>query len=347
MNDPLSLLVAELRAGLASADSGSDHPGACQPVRQTNLSTALAERISQIRRRNKSTGQRSLISHLKLFDKLWGERQIASITTEDLETWACLRREEVKDSTIRAQLSQLSLAFEWAVKAGHVSNNPCSRIDFKFQKAGHRSRRLSRQEEEKLRASYDAHRFPRKIIVWGCADLEWSAVRFAILTGCRRMEQLQLTEQSIEAREGQDGQAEYWLHIRDGKTGPRSIPMHPEAFEIAQKWLRLPRPTDSPWIFWPQQVADRCDFGMWHYRDVFTPIRKAAGLRDFHWHDLRRTFACRLIDAGVPVFEVQRLLGHTDPKMTMIYACVEPSQLRASVLKMWSPELQNQEGGQQ
>ena len=307
------------------------------------LADALAERVRQIKRRNKATGHHPLISHCNAFSKLWGQRDLDSITYEELEDWVCLRRSEVKDSTIIAQLAQLRKAYDWAVKAGHVGCNPVALVDLKFQKPGRRSRRLSRAEEEKLKAAYGAClagaeglEFSAKILKWDCQALEWSAVRFAILTGCRRMEQLQLTPSSIEVRQGESGE-EYWLHIHDGKTGARTIPLHPEAYEIACRWMRS-GPDEPRWVFWPRQLTNRFGFGLWHYRQVFTPLRKAAGLIDFHWHDLRRTFACRLLEQGVPIFEVQQLLGHTDSKMTMIYACVEPDLLRSSILKMWSPD---------
>ncbi len=304
---------------------------AAQPVR---LADILAERVAQVKRRNKPTGHHPLISHCNSWDRLWGSRPVNSITFEELEEWVCQRRSEVKDSTIVAQLAQLRKVFDLAIRSGRTASNPVNLIDMKFAKPGRRSRRLSRQEEQMLQEAYrDALSrgvLRPKAAEW--AALEWSSVRFAVLTGCRRMEQLQLTARSIETVSGG-----HLLHIRDGKTGPRTIPLHPEAYGIAQQWLAQQRPPGSNWIFWPDQTGDRFNFGLRHYRRVFTPLRKAAGLDDLHWHDLRRTFACRLIEQGVPIFEVQQLLGHSDPKMTMIYACVAPEQLRASVMKMWSP----------
>lgn len=302
------------------------------------LSDVLAARVSQIKRRNKATGHHPLISHCNSWERLWGGRPVNSITFEEIEEWVCQRRSEVKDSTIVAQLAQLRKVFDLAIKSGQANSNPVRLIDMKFGKQGRRARRLSRAEELALREVYsravigNGIRFPRRTCDSHCTRLEWSAVRFAVLTGCRRMEQLQLTTRSVEELPGGP-----LLHIRDGKTGPRTIPLHPEAHSIALEWIRQRGPSAADWIFWPNQVDHRFDFGLWHYRKVFTPLRQAAGLVDLHWHDLRRTFACRLIEQGVPIFEVQRLLGHTDPKMTMTYACVEPEQLRASVLKMWSP----------
>lgn len=57
-------------------------------------------------------------------------------------------------------------------------------------------------------------------------------------------------------------------------------------------------------------------------------IRKAAGLpSNFRIHDLRHTFASRLVSAGRSLYEVQTLLGHADPRTSQRYAHL--SQKRA------------------
>lgn len=45
-------------------------------------------------------------------------------------------------------------------------------------------------------------------------------------------------------------------------------------------------------------------------------LRKAAGVRPFTAHDLRRTYASRLLDSGADLPVVQRLLGHASPVTT-------------------------------
>lgn len=47
---------------------------------------------------------------------------------------------------------------------------------------------------------------------------------------------------------------------------------------------------------------------------------KLAGLEDFHFHDLRHTFATDLVRAGCHMRVLQRLLGHKTPEMTARYA---------------------------
>jgi len=48
-------------------------------------------------------------------------------------------------------------------------------------------------------------------------------------------------------------------------------------------------------------------------------IRKAK-VEDFRFHDLRHTFATRLVQAGKDLYKVQRLLGHKTVAMTQRYA---------------------------
>jgi integrase len=56
-----------------------------------------------------------------------------------------------------------------------------------------------------------------------------------------------------------------------------------------------------------------------------------AGLRRIRWHTLRHTFASHLAMKGVPLNTVQALLGHSTILMTMRYAHVAPSTMRAAI----------------
>jgi integrase len=55
-------------------------------------------------------------------------------------------------------------------------------------------------------------------------------------------------------------------------------------------------------------------------------IRK-AGTADFHWHDLRHTFASRLAMAGVGLRAIQDALGHKSIAMTVRYSHLAPDFL--------------------
>jgi len=68
-----------------------------------------------------------------------------------------------------------------------------------------------------------------------------------------------------------------------------------------------------------------------HLRRSFRLALGKANIEDFHFHDLRHTFATRLVQAGVDIYKVQRLLGHKSPVMTQRYAHHYPESLRAGV----------------
>lgn len=50
-----------------------------------------------------------------------------------------------------------------------------------------------------------------------------------------------------------------------------------------------------------------------------------------HFHSLRHTFASWLVQRGVSIYEVSKLLGHSDIKVTEIYAHLKPENLRNAV----------------
>ena len=57
--------------------------------------------------------------------------------------------------------------------------------------------------------------------------------------------------------------------------------------------------------------------------------------RHIRFHDLRHTTATLLLTAGVPPFAVQRILRHSDPKITTeVYGHVVPGFLRDAIDQM-------------
>ena len=59
-----------------------------------------------------------------------------------------------------------------------------------------------------------------------------------------------------------------------------------------------------------------------------------AGIEDFHWHDLRHTFASRLVMAGVDLRTVAQLLGDRTLQMVMRYAHLSQSHELAAVERL-------------
>src|SRR5215467_11416622 len=73
-----------------------------------------------------------------------------------------------------------------------------------------------------------------------------------------------------------------------------------------------------------------------------------AKLKNFHWHDLRHTFASRLRMKGTPLEDIADLLGHKSLAMTRRNAHLGPNKLHAvvSLLKPSDPTSDTEQTGQ-
>lgn len=149
----------------------------------------------------------------------------------------------------------------------------------------------------------------------------------ALHTGMRRGELLGLEWRRVDLQAG-------LIHLEADHTKAgkrRSVPMNAVAREaiMARLRFRAQHAPDSPWVF--------CDTGGRRIADVkhsFATARKAAGIEDFHIHDLRHTCAAWLVSAGVPLTEVRDLLGHSTVIMTERYAHLAPERVRDAVIRL-------------
>lgn len=293
------------------------------------ITEALVGARADMERRCSSTIFHAYDSHARAFSELWGARDVTDLDHLEIEDWIAQRRRQVKDSTISHQLSFLRTVYNWVCEQLRGVINPAMMVRTKL-KGLKRNRWLSASEEDRLCSTYC------KKVKDG--ELEFSKARFAILTGCRRLEQMMLRPSDIVPNPD-DPEEPGTLTINHGKCGQRIIAIHPEAIEIALIWAEISRAEKSPWIFWPEEPSEdplvRCKHGMRYHRNTWLSVTKAAGLADLQWRDLRRTFACRMIHAGVPVFDVQQLLGHANPTQTMTYCHAHHRQLCAAVMKLY------------
>lgn len=79
---------------------------------------------------------------------------------------------------------------------------------------------------------------------------------------------------------------------------------------------------------------------------MFKKTVRRVPLNDkLHFHSLRHSFASALVMAGVSLYAVQKLLGHTTSKTTEIYAHLQPQQLHSEVNRGLEGFCKHQVGG--
>ena len=63
-------------------------------------------------------------------------------------------------------------------------------------------------------------------------------------------------------------------------------------------------------------------------------IRERAGLGDVRFHDLRHSYASLLVNDGVELLTVGKLLGHSQAQTTMRYAHLADETLRKATKRV-------------
>lgn len=117
--------------------------------------------------------------------------------------------------------------------------------------------------------------------------------------------------------------------VRSKNGERRTIPVNETVLSVLKQKSKV-RSLRTDLVFC-SQVFTSMEAG--HLRRSFRLSLGKAGIDDFHFHDLRRrhTFATRLVQAGVDIYKVQRLLGHKSPVMMQRYAHHYPESLRDGV----------------
>jgi len=161
-----------------------------------------------------------------------------------------------------------------------------------------RLRYLSKEECQALLNVCDSHLKPIVIT--------------ALNTGMRKGEILSLKWDNVDLRHG-------FILLDITKNGERrEIPINETLRTILQG---LTRRLDVPYVFFAIETGKP-------FQDVkrsFNTALRKIGIRDFHFHDLRHTFASHLVMAGIDITTVKELLGHKTLTMTLRYAHLSPS----------------------
>jgi integrase len=198
----------------------------------------------------------------------------------------------------------------WSKETG-IDRNPADQVEVK-RPDDERDRYLSEDELPRMRRALD-----EKLYQKGTRALNKTYCRLrmlvliALTTGMRQAEIYGLERNDPMYGEGLIAVR---AKLKGGKI--RYVPMTPElAFELRRYCEAFARGSDR--IFPPKKGAKS---GRQRVEGSFEDLLERAGLEDFHFHDLRHTFASWYMMNGGDLYELAKILGHANIKMTQRYA---------------------------
>jgi len=265
----------------------------------------------------------------------FGDKQLDEFKLADVETWRIKRQEQGRSpSTINRDTVTLRSAMQKAVDWELITTHPLARL--KPLKTDKRKvvRYLSPDEEKRLTATLAARderkrkgresanawrrergHDPLPAIGIYCDNLT-PLVILAVNTGCRRGELWNLIWGDVDLRRKM-----LTVHGKGAKSGQtRHIPLNAAAVDTLKNHRGDVMPLPSIPVF-----------GRAEFRKAWAGVLKAAKIEKFRFHDLRHSFASKLVGASVPLNTVRELMGHASLDMTLIYAHLAPDNLRAAV----------------
>ena len=280
-----------------------------KPVGQSKTFKDMMEKFMQEHAPKVSKNmQKSYASSLKHLATFWGNSKLSDIKPKLISEYKVLRKNKgIKPATINRELAMLSKAFNLAVKEWEwVKDNPVSRVP-KEKEDNERDRWLNAEDEKRLLENSSS--WLKEIIV------------FDLNTGLRQDELLSLQWNRVDL-------FRKIIIIQESKNGkPRTIPLNQIALDILMEKSKI-RNLKSDLVFL-SNMSTKID--RHNLRRAFNIALDKAGIQNFHFHDLRHTFATRLAQRGIDIYKISKLLGHQDIRMTQRYSHHCPDSLRDGV----------------
>jgi integrase len=287
--------------------------------------------ITYLEAKQRTRGYSRLQSGARHLLAFFGNSKLSEISPSSVERYVTLRSERVKDGTIKREAGILSAAFNHVIqKHGWKVTNPCIAADLPSDPKG-RVRFLTRPEAARL---VQAARKPVTQSGKPLCDFHKSPVladfiELALNTGCRKQELLGLKWSDVDL-------STRLLRLSTTKAGEwQTVPINEEARQVILRRQKRRDEVcpDSPYVFFHEVKRGDVEVGgrVQDLKNSFKTACKQAGIEDFRIHDLRHTFASWLVMDGVPLFDVSRLLRHSNIRMTEKYAHLAPDHLHQAV----------------
>lgn len=238
----------------------------------------------------------------------FGNVVAARITLQDLLDYRSRRLEQVEPPTVNRELTLLRAAYNYAIDCGMLAINPVAKL--KTLDCSDRQRVKFLRPEEKV------------TLLNGTTGLLQDLILFALKTGMRKGEIRGLKWADVDPNRNQMRVISY----KGGKAIVRYVPIFNQTQEIIDRQNHA-----TEFVF-----TDELGAGLGSYscmNSSFYRIVKALNIQsgDFHFHDLRHTFASDYLMMGGTISALQDILGHRRADTTRRYAHLSKEHLKVEM----------------
>jgi integrase len=246
-----------------------------------------------------------------LFDFI-GDVAIEQVSTRDIDRYKSQRIEKVSPATLNIEIRCFRAFFNRLRRWEILSKNPCDGVS-------------QIRIPDQLPPFFTFEQI-KKIQDNTTEDWLYRVVTFAAMTGARLGEILNLSWEDIDVENRvcvirSNGS----FRVKSGKA--RTIPLNETVYEM------IMRSSHREGLVFPGKRGQKVRPN--YVSRKFREIVRAAGLdKKLHFHSLRHTFASLLVKRGVSLYQVQKLLGHSSPRVTEVYAHLQGSDLHGAVSKI-------------
>ena len=293
------LILKDIEAKIAKKQFNVDD---IKPKKKVYLKTFIPEYLDYSQKHKAPKTQRMDRLALRNFLSFCGDRTLDSIYSKLIDGFINHRLETVKKSSVNIELRHLKSAFSKAQNWGYIERNPFKGV--KLLKVPENKPKFFNQEQiNQLLTVIDKEWF-REIFL------------FAIHTGLRRGEIVNLKWHDV------DFDKATFKVSQDGSFTTKSkrehvIPMNDTVFNLLISMKR-----SREYVFSNENGNKRDDDRLSKQFKYY--LEKAGFDTIYSFHSTRHTFASNLVQKGVSLYIVSKLLGHSDIKTTEIYAHLSP-----------------------
>lgn len=235
-------------------------------------------------------------------------KPVQAITTDDLREYLAYLVDErhLMDNSVQAHINTLRSFFSWLVDEDNIRKSPM--------------RKIKSLKIDKLRSRHPLTAEQLELVRDGCRGYKEKAlVEFLVSSGCRVSEVAGLRVDDIDWRDRK-------CKVIGKGNKERTVYFSVRAKLMLQLYIEGRKGGEALFSSSRAPYEPLSDRGI---EKIISKLGKRIGMeRPLYPHLMRHTFASHALNCGMELTIIQHLLGHSDPKTTLIYAEINPVRVQ-------------------